>query len=168
MSHVAEFPSVESSIRNWVNSIAGVIEDQANSIPLPTLLALYPDCTPAGERWDQVVGLAAAINTDNDQELRAKYYSVILPWFQEHGIHDDYRRIPAEGTVEKLIFVALLSLLEPKLGVRFRNPGELPHRMDVTPWTFLVSSYAYMFAEWGIIPEHLDGLAELMNEVFND
>lgn len=154
---MSNMSAMDTAVRSWF--AAGVPESvNVAGIPLPLLFSLYPDAEPQGEKWLEIQQLCGSLNSQMLSNSELRFYVVLLNWFQEHGIHDDYRSFPAEGTSERFLFS---SILRP---IRFFNgrPDErgLPIRLDMMPWTFLLGSYAYMLSEWGITPPHLEGLAE--------
>lgn len=154
MSNVS---AMDAAVKSWLS--AGIPES-ANiaDVPLPLLFSLYPDLEPQGEKWLEIQQLCKSVNSIMLSTSELRFYTVLLHWFQENGIHDDYRDIPPAGTSERFLFSSILRQIS------FFNSSldeqGLPARLDMMPWTFLIGSYAYILSEWGITPPHLDGLAE--------
>lgn len=148
---------VNDDVRAWL--LDGVSTQlQTQEVPLSVLFRLFPEAEPKNDKWVRVMSLCERLNKQNLANSDLQFYSVLLHWFQEHGIHDDYRLLPPEGTVEHFLFTSILSRIKFFYGAV--DEFQLPQRLDMMPWTFLIGSYAYMVSEWNIVPPHLAGLAE--------
>lgn len=133
--------------RSWVALEHPEVSDAINSVPLATLLTLYPDVTPQGERYDRVKAAAHAIRTRGRRTNTARSTSMkkFNNWIDFNG---DYANRSVQNqvsdsptTVEELVWNTLA-----------KEPYWLPMKQFNAKISnnFFYGAFYYVTQDWGI------------------
>lgn len=105
--------TADDDFRSWVLAEHPEHADAIKDLPIATLLTLYPDVTPSGERYELIKKAAHAILTRRSRSLPARRTSMkkFAEWIERYGNYRirsvDTRVVDNPTTVDELVWNTL-------------------------------------------------------------